>query len=102
MSAFDPKRTSDAALCRGAQQRSSLKRVIGCFLAPEGRACKAAPFHHLTFEARWTSPPIAIPFRGLRLRRLFQRPAKRPGKRAEAHYFAAWYQIEQQDLRATA
>ena len=31
MSASDPKRTSDAALCRGAQQRSSLKHVIGCF-----------------------------------------------------------------------
>jgi hypothetical protein len=52
------------------------------------------------FEAMWTCPPIAIPFRPLKLRRLFQRRAKRPGKRAEAHYLAAWYQIEQQDLRA--
>jgi hypothetical protein len=30
---------------------------------------------------------------------LFQRPAKRPDKRAEATYLAAWYQIEQQGLR---
>ncbi len=28
--------------------------------------------------------------------------AKRPGKRAEADYLAAWYRDEQQDLRATA
>jgi hypothetical protein len=50
-------------------------------------------------EAMWTAPPIAIPFKGLRLKRLFQRPAKRPDKRAEAAYLAAWYQIEQQGLR---
>lgn len=52
------------------------------------------------FEALWTSPPIAIPFRGLRLKRLFQHPAKRPDDRAKAAYFAALYQVEQQDLRA--
>ena len=52
------------------------------------------------YEAMWTSPPIPIPFRPLRLRRLFQRPAKRPGERAKAHYLAAWYRDEQQDLRA--
>jgi hypothetical protein len=51
------------------------------------------------FEAMWSSPPIAIPFRGLRLRRLYQPPAKRPDKRAEAAYLAAWYQIEQEGLR---
>lgn len=48
------------------------------------------------FEAMWTSPPVTIPLRGLRLQRLFRRPAKRPDKRAEATYLAAWYQIEQQ------
>ena len=52
------------------------------------------------FEALWTSPPVPIPIRPLRLRRLFERPAKRPGKRAEAHYLAAWYRDEEQDLRA--
>jgi hypothetical protein len=52
------------------------------------------------FEAMWTAPPIAIPFRSLSLRRLFQRPAKRPNERAKAAYFAAWYQIEQQGLRS--
>jgi hypothetical protein len=51
-------------------------------------------------EALWSAPPIPIPFRGLRLRRLFQHPAKRPGKRVEAHYLAAWYRDEEQDLRA--
>ena len=51
------------------------------------------------FEALWSAPPIPIPFRGLRLKRLFQHPAKRPDKRAEATYLAAWYQIEQQGLR---
>jgi hypothetical protein len=54
------------------------------------------------FEAMWTSPPIAIPLKGLMLQRLFPRPAKRPDKRAEAHYLAAWHQIEQQDLAAAA
>jgi hypothetical protein len=48
------------------------------------------------FEAMWSAPPIAIPFKDLKLKRLFQRPAKRPDKRAEATYLAAWYQIEQQ------
>ena len=48
------------------------------------------------FEAMWTSPPVTIPLGGLRLQRLFQRPARRPDKRAEAAYLAAWYQIEQQ------
>ena len=52
------------------------------------------------YEAMWTSPPIPIPFRPLRLRRLFQCPAKRPGERAKAHYLAAWYRDEEQDLRA--
>jgi hypothetical protein len=51
------------------------------------------------FEALWFAPPISIPFRGLRLRRLYLPPAKRPDKRAEAAYLAAWYQIEQQGLR---
>jgi hypothetical protein len=48
----------------------------------------------------WSGPPIAIPFRGLRLKRLYLPPAKRPDKRAEAAYLAAWYQIEQWDLPA--
>src|SRR6516165_5269412 len=48
------------------------------------------------FEAMWTSPPVTIPLRGLKLKRLYQPPAKRPDKRAEAAYLAAWYQIEQQ------
>jgi hypothetical protein len=52
------------------------------------------------FEAMWSAPPIAMPFKYLKLRRLFQRPAKRPDKRAEAAYLAAWYQIEQQGLRS--
>ena len=47
------------------------------------------------FGAMWSAPPIAIPFRGLGLMRLYQPPAKRPDKRAEAAYLAAWYQIEQ-------
>ena len=51
------------------------------------------------FEAMWSAPPIAMPFKYLKLKRLFQRPAKRPNERAKAAYFAAWYQIEQQDLR---
>jgi hypothetical protein len=63
---------------------------------------KANPDLLSAFEALWSAPPIAIPIRGLRLRRLFQRPAKRPGKRAEAHYLAAWYQTEQSDLAAAA
>ena len=41
-------------------------------------------------------PPIAIPFKDLKLKRLYLPPAKRPDKRAEAAYLAAWYQIEQQ------
>jgi hypothetical protein len=52
------------------------------------------------FEALWTSPPIAMPFTALRLKRLFQHPAKRPDDRAKAAYFAALYQVGQQDLRA--
>ena len=48
------------------------------------------------FEAMWSAPPIAIPFKYLKLKRLYQPPAKRPDKRAEAAYLAAWYQIEQQ------
>ena len=48
------------------------------------------------FEDLWSAPPIALPFKGLRLRRLFQPPAKRPDTRATADYFAAWYQVEQQ------
>jgi hypothetical protein len=51
------------------------------------------------FEAMWTSPPVTIPLRGLRLQRLFRRPAKRPDKRAEATYLAAWYQIDEQGLQ---
>jgi hypothetical protein len=51
-------------------------------------------------EALWSAPPVAIPFRGLRLQRLFQRPAKRPDPRARAAYFAAWY--GQEDLPAAA
>jgi hypothetical protein len=45
------------------------------------------------FEATWTSP-ITVPLRWLPLQRLFQRPAKRPDKRAEAAYLAALYQTE--------
>jgi hypothetical protein len=52
------------------------------------------------YEAMWTSPPIAIPFRGLRLQRLFQRPAKRPDKRAVATYFAAWHGQEESPAAA--
>jgi hypothetical protein len=48
------------------------------------------------FEATWSAPPIAMPFRNLKLKRLYQPPAKRPDKRAEAAYLAAWYQIEEQ------
>ena len=48
------------------------------------------------FDAMWSAPPIPVPFRGLRLKRLYLPPAKRPDKRAEAAYLAAWYQIEQQ------
>ena len=53
------------------------------------------------FEAMWSSPPIAMPFKNLKLKRLYLAPAKRPDKRAEADYLAAWYQIEQQGLRRT-
>jgi hypothetical protein len=62
----------------------------------------ADPDLHSAFEAMWTCPPIAIPLKGLALRRLFERPAKRPDERARAAYFAAWYQIQQQDLPAAA
>ena len=48
------------------------------------------------FDALWSAPPIPIPFKYLKLKRLYQPPAKRPDKRAEAAYLAAWYQIEQQ------
>ena len=51
------------------------------------------------FEAMWSAPPIAMPFKNLKLKRLYLAPAKRPDKRAEAAYLAAWYQIEQQGLR---
>src|SRR6516225_3109668 len=44
------------------------------------------------FEDLWSAPPIALPLRGLRLKRLFQRPAIRPDPRAVAGYLAAWYQ----------
>jgi hypothetical protein len=47
------------------------------------------------FEGMWSAPPMAIPLKGLKLKRLYLPPAKRPDKRAEAAYFAAWYQIEQ-------
>jgi len=60
----------------------------------------ANPDLHTAFDAMWTSPPFTIPLRGLRLQRLFQRPAKRPDKRAEATYLAAWYQTEQQGSRS--
>jgi hypothetical protein len=52
------------------------------------------------FEAMWSAPPIAMPFKNLKLKRLCQPPAKRPDKRAEAVYLAAWYQIEQRGLRS--
>ena len=52
------------------------------------------------FEALWAAPPIALPLKGLSLKRLFQRPAKRPDQRAIATYFAAWY--GQEDLSAAA
>jgi hypothetical protein len=51
------------------------------------------------FDAMWSAPPIAMPIKNLKLKRLYQPPAKRPDKRAEAAYLAAWYQIEQQGLR---
>jgi hypothetical protein len=51
------------------------------------------------FEAMWSAPPMAIPLKGLKLKRLYLPPAKRPDKRSEAVYLAAWYQIEQQGLR---
>jgi len=53
------------------------------------------------FDAMWSAPPIAMPFKNLKLKRLYLAPAKRPDKRAEADYLAAWYQIEQQGLRRT-
>jgi hypothetical protein len=40
-----------------------------------------------------------IPLKGRKQKRLYLPPAKRPDKRAEATYLAAWYQIEQQGLR---
>ena len=52
------------------------------------------------FDAMWSAPPIAMPFKNLKLKRLYLRPAKRPDKRAEAAYLAAWYQIEQRGLRS--
>jgi hypothetical protein len=52
------------------------------------------------FDAMWSAPPIAMPFKNLKLKRLYQPPAKRPDKRAEAAYLAAWYQIEQRGLRS--
>ena len=51
------------------------------------------------FEAMWSAPPIAMPFKNLKLKRLYQPPAERPDKRAEAAYLAAWYQIELKGLR---
>jgi hypothetical protein len=51
------------------------------------------------FEGMWCGPPMPIPLKGLKLKRLYLPPAKRPNKRAEAAYLAAWYQIEQQGLR---
>jgi hypothetical protein len=51
------------------------------------------------FEGMWCGPPMAIPLKGLKLKRLYLAPAKRPDKRAEAAYLAAWYQIEQKGLR---
>ena len=46
-------------------------------------------------------PPLnsPIPLKDLKQKRLYLPPAKRPDKRAEAIYLAAWYQIEQQGLR---
>jgi hypothetical protein len=46
------------------------------------------------FPSYCVSPPVAIPLKGLKLKRLYLPPAKRPDKRAEAAYLAAWYQIE--------
>ena len=48
------------------------------------------------FEGMWCGPPMPIPIIGLKLKRLCLPPAKRPDKRSEAAYLAAWYQIEQQ------
>ena len=53
------------------------------------------------FECMWCGPPMPVPLKGLKLKRLCLPPAKRPDKRAEAAYLAAWYQIEQQGLRRT-
>jgi hypothetical protein len=46
-------------------------------------------------------PPLnsPIPLKGLKQKRPYLPPAKRPDKRAEATYLAAWYQIEQQSFR---
>jgi len=54
----------------------------------------------LAFEAMWSAPPIAMPFKNLKLKRLYLAPAKRPDKRAEAAYLAAWHQIEQRGFRS--
>jgi hypothetical protein len=51
------------------------------------------------FEGMWCGPPITIPLKGLQLKRLYLAPAKRPDKRSEIAYLAAWYQIEQQGSR---
>jgi len=60
----------------------------------------ADPNLQSAFEALWSTPPVAIPFRGLRLQRLFQRPAKRPDALVRAAYLAAWY--GQEDLPVAA
>src|SRR5262249_49525019 len=51
------------------------------------------------FEGMWCGPPIAIPLKALKLKRLYLPPAKRPDKRAEAPYLAAGYQMGRQGLR---
>src|SRR5262249_3687461 len=52
------------------------------------------------FKAMWCGPPMPIPLKGLKLKRLYLPPGKRPDKRSEAAYLAAWYQIEQRGLRS--
>ena len=54
-----------------------------------------------SLEALW-SAPIAIPLKWLKLTRLFQSPAKRPGEMDRARYLARWYSTDQTDLAMAA
>ena len=50
------------------------------------------------YDALWHTP-VAVPFKGLKLKRLFQRQAIRPDGPAVAKYIAAWCS---QDLATAA